>query len=209
MIEKNGKIVQRVQAAPAHLLAENADLLKTVEKEGGFVPTGFYAVGWKPKILEAMTNLALAVLIDPGRVGKELKWLVANMASRAVGCRYCWAHTANNAINLAAASKEKIEAVWEYQTNPLFSDEERAAMNFAVAAASVPNGVTNEIFAELRKYFDDEQIVEIMSVISLFGWYNRWNDSMATLLEEQPLHLAQESLRTGGWDEGGTTGNWK
>jgi len=131
------------------------------------------------------------------------------MASRAVGCRYCWAHTANNAVNLAEASKEKVEAVWEFQTSPLFSDKERVAMNFALAAASVPNGVNNENFGELRKYFDEEEIVEIMSVISIFGWYNRWNDSMATLLEEEPLTFAHESLKTGGWEEGKTTGNWK
>lgn len=207
--KKNGQLVQRVKPAPDHLLAENAALLQAVENAAGFVPNGFYAVGWKPKVLEAMIQLALAVLNEEGRIGKELKWLVGNMASRAVGCRYCWAHTASNALNLGGASKEKVEAVWEFQTNPLFSDKERAAMNFAVAAASVPNGVNNENFGELRKYFDDEEIVEIMSVVSIFGWYNRWNDSMATLLEEEPLSFAQESLKTGGWNEGKTTGNWK
>jgi len=207
MISNNDQLVQRVQPAPDHLLKENAELLKAVEAAAGFVPNGFYAVGWKPQILKAMIQLALAVLNDPGKIGKELKWLVANMASRSVGCRYCWAHTGSNAHNLGGASLEKVAAIWEFRTNDLFNDKERAALEFAIAAAAVPNGVNNDNFAAIRKYFDDEEIVEIMSVISLFGWYNRWNDSMATMLEEEPLSFAQKSLTVGGWDEGKTTGN--
>ena len=209
MNPNNHQLVQRVKSAPEHLLKENADLLKAVENAAGFVPNGFYAVGWKPEILKAMIQLALAVLNTDGRIGKELKWLVANMASRSVGCRYCWAHTASNALNLGNAPKEKVEAIWEFRTSPLFSDKERAALEFAIAAAAVPNAVNNDNFGELRKYFDDEEIVEIMSVISMFGWYNRWNDSMATLLEEEPLEFAQGSLKIGGWNEGQTTGNRK
>jgi len=207
--KKNGKLVQRVKAAPDHLLAENAGLLKTIEEVTGFVPNNFYAVGWKPKILRAMMQLALAVLDDPGRVDKELKWLVANMASRSVGCKYCWAHTGSNAVNIGGASREKVEAIWEFRTHELYTDRERAALEFAIASASVPNSVDNENFGELRKYFDEEEVIEIMSVIAIFGWYNRWNDSMATVLEEEPLAFAQESLKAGGWNEGNATGNWR
>ncbi|MDZ7727690.1 MAG: hypothetical protein U5Q44_05530 [Dehalococcoidia bacterium] len=41
-----------------------------------------------------------------------------------------------------------------------------------------------------------------MGVISLFGWLNRWNDTMATDLEEEPLAFAQEHLGGAGWAAG-------
>jgi len=209
MKKENGELVQRVKAAPEHLLAENADLLRKIDGVAGLIPNNFYAVGWKPKILKSMIELALAVLDDPGKVGKELKWLVANMASRSVGCKYCWAHTGSNAVNLGGAAKEKVEAIWEFRTHELFNEKERAALEFAIAAASVPNGVDNKNFGELRKHFDEEEVIEIMSVIAMFGWYNRWNDSMATVLEEEPLAFAQDSLKVGGWQEGNATGKWR
>ena len=205
--DKPDALVQRITSAPSDLIAQNADIFKIIEATGGFVPNGFYAVGWKPKILKAMTGLAMAVLAEDDLIGKELKWLVGNMASRASGCKYCWAHTAHNAEVIGGASPEKLDKIWEYRTNPLFSDKERAAMNFATAAAAVPNDVTTEIFDELQMHFCDEEIVEIMSVISLYGWYNRWNDSMATVLEDGPLQYAHKNLKKGGWEEGQTTGN--
>ena len=62
-------------------------------------------------------------------------------------------------------------------------DAERAALEFAAAAASVPGAVTAETAAELRRYWDDGEIVEITGVVALFGFLNRWNDAMATELE--------------------------
>ncbi len=194
--------VHRVGELTEQLREENAPVLDIVERLGGFVPNGFLAVAWKPNILEALTRLSRQVLIEPGGVSHELRWLVANMASRTVGCRYCWAHTGHNATNLAGADPAKIEAIWEYRTSPLFDDGERAALDFAAAAAAVPNGVTEEVFGELRTHFDDTQIVELMSVIALFGWFNRWNDSMVTTLEQGPLDYGRQHLAAGGWDPG-------
>ena len=77
--------------------------------------------------------------------------------------------------------------MWEYQTSPLYSPAERVTLDFAMAAASVPNAVTDDMFAELRKHWTEEQIVEIVGVISLFGFLNRWNDTMGTPLEMSPL----------------------
>ena len=57
-----------------------------------------------------------------------------------------------------------------------------ATLDFAVAAASVPNAVTDDMFVVLRKHWTEEQIVEIVGVIALFGFLNRWNDTLATPL---------------------------
>jgi hypothetical protein len=58
----------------------------------------------------------------------------------------------------------------------------------------VPNETTDEHFAELKRWYSDEQIVEITGVIALFGWLNRWNDTMATTLEDSPRQFVQRNL---------------
>jgi hypothetical protein len=75
-------------------------------------------------------------------------------------------------------------------------------LDFAIAAASVPNTVTDGMFAELRKNWTDEQIVEIVGVIALFGFLNRWNDTLATPLEDEPIEIGQKYLARGGWNIG-------
>ncbi len=75
-------------------------------------------------------------------------------------------------------------------------------LDFAVAAASVPNAVADDMFAELRKHWTEEQIVEIVGVISLFEFLNRWNDTMATPLEDEPIEVGQKYLMRGGWEIG-------
>jgi alkylhydroperoxidase family enzyme len=111
------------------------------------------------------------------------------------------AHTAEGSAKLGVEQK-KLDEVWNYQTSPLYTPAERAALDVAVAAGCVPNAVTDETFAELRKHWDDEQVVEIVGVIALFGFLNRWNDTFATPLEEAPLHFGETHLADQGWDAG-------
>jgi uncharacterized peroxidase-related enzyme len=133
----------------------------------------------------------LAAVWDPeGAVDRGFKRIIAHVASRAAGCQYCMAQTAGGALHFGVEDK-KLAAVWEYQTNPLYSPAERTTLDFAVAAASVPNAVTDEMLVALRKHWTEEQIVEIVGVIALFGFLNRWNDTLATPLEDEPLKLGR------------------
>jgi hypothetical protein len=84
----------------------------------------------------------------------------------------------------------------------LFSDADRAALRLAHHAALVPNAVTDEDFEELRGHFDDGEIVELMTMIALFGFLNRWNDTLATDLEATPLALASDVIGPAGWEPG-------
>jgi hypothetical protein len=54
----------------------------------------------------------------------------------------------------------------------------------------------------LRRHFSSGAIVEIVSVISLFGWLNRWNDTLASDLEASPLAFAAVKLADRGWTPG-------
>ena len=167
----------------------------------GFTPNSVLTMQRRPKIAEAFINLNKAVMANEGKVTSEQKRFIGMLASLASGCRYCQAHTAL-AAKRYGASAERLEAIWEYQTSPLFSDAERAAFDFAVSAASIPNAVTPEIAANLRAHWNDEEIVEILGVVALFGFLNRWNDSMGTSLEAGAASFAGEVLADHGWEKG-------
>ena len=66
----------------------------------------------------------------------------------------------------------------------------------------MPNAVTPEVKTELYKYWTEGDIVEMLGVISLFGYLNRWNDSMGTVVEEGAIESAEKYLGKTGWEVG-------
>jgi alkylhydroperoxidase family enzyme len=108
------------------------------------------------------------------------------------------AHSAGASLRLGIP-EEKFDAVWDYRASPFFNEAERVAIEFTVAASSQPNDVTDELFARLKRHWTDGQIVEIVGVIALFGFLNRWNDTMATPLEEEPTRIGEQHLAKRGW----------
>ncbi|MPZ41620.1 MAG: carboxymuconolactone decarboxylase family protein [Rhizobiales bacterium] len=167
----------------------------------GFVPNSQLIMQRKPKLLKAFAALSAAVNDPEGKVPNNFKRLIGHVASRSAGCQYCMAHTAEGA-HKQGIDDQKLDAVWNYQTSPLFTPAERAALDVAVAAGNVPNAVTDEMFLELKKHWTEEQIVEIVAVIAIFGFLNRWNDTMATPLEAEPTHFAEGHLVQHGWTIG-------
>lgn len=166
----------------------------------GFVPNSILTMSRRPAIARAFMDLNRAVLYE-GTVPEQLKMLVSLIASQAAGCRYCQAHMANLS-HIYQASNEKIQAVWSFANSSLFSDAEKAALELAYKASVVPNATSASDFAELRRHFDDGQIVEIVATIALFGYLNRWNDTMATDLEDHPAKVARHTIAPLGWTAG-------
>jgi uncharacterized peroxidase-related enzyme len=191
----------RVAPLPPEHTPELAEAFEGMRKNLGFIPNSMLILQRKPKIARALQQLTASIWDPHGEVDRGFKRLIAHVASHAAGCRYCMAHTAVGALHFGVEER-KLAAVWEFRTSPLFSQAERVALDFAVAAASVPNGVTDEMFAELRKHWSENQIVEIVAVISTFGFLNRWNDTMGTPLEEEPLGVGEKFLAPRGWSAG-------
>ncbi|MGH9380796.1 MAG: carboxymuconolactone decarboxylase family protein [Thermoanaerobaculia bacterium] len=186
-------------AADAH--PELADTFAVFERILGFVPNSLLTMQRKAKIVEGFGALTRAVMAPDGKVDLGFKRLIAHFCSRSAGCQYCMAHSLV-AARIHGVSDQKVAAVWDYATSPLYSEAERAALDFALAAGSVPNAVTQPIFDALRKHWDEESIVEILAVVCLYGFLNRWNDSMATTLEPAPHALGDRVLTRGGWTGG-------
>lgn len=167
----------------------------------GFVPNSLLTMQRVPDIAKAVVQLNRAVFAANGRVDRGFKRLVAHVASLAAGCQYCKAHTTVSATR-HGIEHEKMAAIYEYRTSDLFSERERVALDFAMAAASVPNGVTDALYASLAQEWSEEEIVEILGVVCMFGVFNRWNDSMATPLEDEPFEVAASLIGPGGWEAG-------
>lgn len=177
-----------------------ADTFKLFEDILGFVPNSLLTMQRRPAIVEGFGALTRAVMDLQGAVDPGFKRLIAHFASTAAGCRYCEAHSLV-AARIHGIDDERLAALWEYETSPLYTEAERAALSFALAAGSVPNAVTEEHFTALREYWSDDEIVEILAAVCLYGFLNRWNDSMATDLEDAPKALADEVLK-GRWSPG-------
>lgn len=181
--------------------AEIDELARFFNETLGFTPNSVLTMQRRPAIARAFINLNKAVMANEGRVTSEQKRLIGHLASTVAGCRYCQAHTAL-AAERYGASQQRLDALWDYAASPLFTEAERAAFDLSVAAASLPNAVTPEIAARLRRYWDDGEIVEILGVIALFGFLNRWNDSMATTLEDGAAEMGERQLARHGWTRG-------
>lgn len=178
---------------------ELEELFALYDETLSFVPNSLFTMARRPEILRAFSDL-ITQIWRTGTLPRPLKPLIAIVSSVAAGCRYCQAHEAVDA-RMRGVPNEKISDIWDFERSPLYDDAERAALRFARDASLVPNEVTPASFAELRRHWDDGQIVEILAVVGLFGFLNRWNDSMATDLEAVPLAVATERYE-GRWEPG-------
>ncbi len=197
-IRKNMPLVTPLD--PTHDQATR-ELAEFFNETLGFCPNSVLTMQHRPAISKAFINLNKAVMANEGKVTSALKRMIAWVSSNATGCRYCQAH-AIRAAERYGAEQEKLDNIWDYRTHPAFSESERAALDFSLAASQVPNAVDAEISERLHRYWDEGEIVEILGVISLFGYLNRWNDSMGTTIEAGAVESGQQYLSKHGWEEG-------
>ena len=161
----------------------------------GFAPNDALIMARNPALMAAAAALVGAVY-GPGRVDAGLKRLIGEATSKAAGCFYCSAHAANGARD-QGVDRARIEAVWRYEDSDLFNAAERAAIRVAIKAGLSPNEAGDADFKELRRHFDDDEIVEIVGVIAMFGFLNRWNSTLQTALEPAPSRaIAEMGLAT-------------
>jgi uncharacterized peroxidase-related enzyme len=178
-----------------------ADDFDIIMKSNGYIPFSYKVLAHRPNILKALMDLSKAVIRDEGTVDRGFRFLVAYISSRTRGCQYCQAHNIKSADRWGI-SQDQLNAVWEYETSPLFSPAERAALSFAQSAAVTPNQVEDSDFSELKKHWSEEQIVELTAVVSLFGWMNCFNDVLRVDLDDATLEWCSDfglGEKTG-WD---------
>jgi len=167
----------------------------------GFCPNSVLTMQRRPHIAKAFVQLNMAVMENHGKLTSEFKRLIAFVSSNTSGCRYCQAHTIRAAERYGSTSL-RLQNVWDFQNHDCFSPEEKSALKFTQEASSVPVNVHSITEKKLKLHWSDEDIVEIMGVIALFGYLNRWNDVMATSLEDGAKASGEELLQNISWTVG-------
>lgn len=180
---------------------ETQEMAQFYEETLGFTPNSLFTMMRRPRIAYAFLEMNKAVMENKGRVTSALKRQVGYLSSMTTGCRYCEAHTIRAAVRYGS-EEDKLRNIWEYKTYGAFTDAERAAYDLAIAASTVPNGVDDAIAENMRKYWNEGEIVEILGVVALFGYLNRWNDSMGTQIEDSAADSAADYLGVKGWTRG-------
>ncbi|MBO6504566.1 MAG: carboxymuconolactone decarboxylase family protein [Kordiimonadaceae bacterium] len=167
-----------------------AALMEGAEAMMGFTANDGLLMARKPAMMKALSALTMSIYRDTS-LDQGLIRLVAYVASTAAGCRYCKGHTAFGAMN-HGVSKEQLADAWAYETSEHYSDGERAALRLAHHAAVAPHEVSDEVFDRLRPHWSEQEIIDIVAVISLFGFLNRWNSVLGTDLEEMVANATSE-----------------
>lgn len=177
------------------------NLIQFFNETLGFCPNSVKTMYHRPAIAYAFIELNKAVMENKGRVTSSLKRMIGYISSNVAGCRYCQAHTIRAAERYGAEA-EKLKNIWEFRTHNAFSEPERAALEFAFASSVIPNSVDDEVAEKLRFHWDEGEIVEILGVIALFGYLNRWNDSMGTEIEDEAVESGDKHLKQNDWNVG-------
>ena len=179
---------------------ETQELVTFFNETLGFCPNSVLTMQKKPHLAQAFVNLNKAVMDNAGSISSEFKRIIAYISSNTAGCRYCQAHTIR-AAERYGGEKERLEQAWDFENSSLFSEAEKVALRFTIAASSVPVSTSQELEELLQHHWNETDVLEIMSVIALFGYLNRWNDVMGTSLEKDAKDSA-ESLLQNQWDIG-------
>ncbi len=182
--------------APATLahFDQIADHMARWKKTKGYPPNTWYTMARKPAVFRAYRDLHGAVMMAGGEVPQGLKFMLAAVTSMAAGDDYCAAHNAENAHHIAGVALEKIRALVNFRVDAQFTPAERAALELGAGAGAHPPCVTDAHFETLKQHFSDDAMVELVAVISLLGWLNRWAQTVEPELEPAARAFAQANL---------------
>jgi len=151
-----------------------------------------------PELMKVFMDLVEMVMVSPTNLSRQLRSELFTMASLAGGCQHCQAHGAYT-LHLMGVDADRIRDIWTFEQSDGFSEAEKATLRLARDGAAVPNMVEPGHFVELRRHYSDRQIVEMLAVVSLAGWFNRWNNSIATVTDRESVDWAEANLRAVGW----------
>lgn len=107
------------------------------------------------------------------QLDRSLHFMIGTLASQINGCSFCMDLGRAMAIR-EHLGMEKFNALSEYQTSPLFSDRERAALAY-VEEATRYKRVSDGTFENLRRHFSEREIIEITWVNAIENYYNLIN----------------------------------
>ena len=163
--------VSKENAAP-----EVQPILDKLSHGFGQVPSFFGTMARAPEVLTHFLPFYTAV-IEHGTVERKYKELAYLKASLINGCEYCFrAHSASGKKN--GVTDEQIKALAFFQRSPLFDAKEKAVILYAERVTRGASAIRPAAIDELRKYFSDDEIVQLTLAVCVANFTNRFNDAM-------------------------------
>jgi len=158
------------------------DIVKEVydkfERDTGKVPEWVRVMAHRPQILKEFVELFGAIM-GKGEIEQVLKWKIAYTVSQTLRCPFC-IDVSKKMMKKFGATDEIIENVEKMEE--LSSDEKE--MLDLIKDVTLDGHLDNpELFSRLKEKFTEAQIVEIISVMGLFNYINRFNNTLAILPE--------------------------
>lgn len=163
--------VSKENAAP-----EVQPVLEKLTQGFGKVPSFFGTMARVPEVLNTFMPFYAAV-IDHGTVERHHKELAYLKASLINGCEYCFrAHSTSGKKN--GVIEDQIKALAFFHRSPLFDEKEKAVILYSERVTRGASAIRSGAVNELKKYFNDDQIVELTLAIAVANFTNRFNDAM-------------------------------
>jgi alkylhydroperoxidase family enzyme len=119
----------------------------------------------QPKMMMAMGRFNQA-LRKTGSVDQRIRSLCELKGAQMIGCEYC-VDLGSQICRNSGFTDQELLALPRYRSSELFTEPEKAALDFTVAVMRTPVEVTDEIFAGVRRHFSDEQLVELTALLTL------------------------------------------
>lgn len=170
--------------------------LSRLEQLVGYRPNALATMARLPGVLGNILELVDVVLRSPGVVPSDFKWLVALATSWAAGCPYSACHAAHGAEHLGEPI-ERVRGAINDPAGPLFTVAEKSALRLSASIGR--QQIDAPEVESVRAHYGEVGLAEIVAVCSLFGWFNRWNATLASDLEDEPARFAMQHLSEAGW----------
>ena len=155
---------------------EMAVLYDKAFAQRGNVPNMFRVMAHRPEIFTTMMAHFAAVL-NTGTVSTKLKELIIVRTSQVNQTPYCLASHMILAKNLGW-SDDQLARLADWPQRDDFTAAEKAALRLAETVTRDANAVTDKQFAELRGFYQEGEIVELLAAIGLFNYFNRFNNAL-------------------------------
>ncbi len=190
----------RLAPLPWDTHADLKDGFEGFRKRLGFYPNSMMILQRRPASVKAFRQATGAVSGEGSLIDAATKAMITLVASGVAGCPYVLAHAAHAMLHSGAEAK--LAAIHDYRNSALFSAKEKLTLDYSQAVASIPCAVTDDMVRQMRTHWSDEELVDITSLIALYGFFDRWNAANATPLEPEPMDVAQKYLAPHGWKPG-------
>ena len=146
------------------------------KEQTGSVPEWVKVMAHRPEILKEFTELFKSIM-NQGEIDPDLKWKIAYTVSETLKCKFCVSVTLKTLKKLGASDK-LLEDIKNVENLP---EQEKEILKL-VKDLTLDGYLNNPAVLErLKEKMTEPQLVEIISVIGLFNYINRFNNTFAIL----------------------------